>query len=146
MCPEFSLKKEGQSTCRERPNNETTDGSGVWVFRFWAAQNTGHMTSALLSQNGHPKQSWHCDLPAIPTSKDWDQLEPAGRQKTKTKHDLFWAKITAEKTKQNVVGLQKRPPGLVLDLLCPLRGFCFSLNKKKADLKLGLESYNLARG
>lgn len=62
------------------------------------------------------------------TGTNWN-----GQEDKRQKQNMTFSELRSQLKRPNrtLWGLQRRPPGLVLDLLCPLRGFCFSLNKKK---------------
>lgn len=127
----FLFKKQGQQTCRERPNNETTDRSGVGAFRFWAAQNAGHMTSVLSSQNCHPKQFdivTSQQSPPQKTGTNWN-----GQDDKRQKQNMTFSELRSQLKRHNrtLWGLNRRPGGFMFSFLCPLKGISLSLPKYK---------------
>ena len=87
MCP-FCLKNKVSRPVEKGPTTKPLTGQVMEPFSSGHSERWTHDLRPALPELSS-QTIRHCDLPAIPTSKDWDQLERAGRQKTKTKHDLL---------------------------------------------------------
>ena len=87
MCP-FCLKNRVSRPVEKGPTMKPLMGQVMESSVLGGSEHWTHDLSPVLPELSS-QTIRHFDLPAIPTSKDWDQLERAGRQKTKTKHDLL---------------------------------------------------------